>query len=335
MLCGTLACCALVSAQAAPSLEYVSTLSLPCEGSRIALPVSVTVGTDGIVCVTDATGNAGHLLDRGNVHLFSTERAAGLADPLDICVEASGGFVCTDSRTAGGRTIRKLDFFGQLLPFAPEPVTDLWTPERLLVTRDGNYVTTDPTNGYLAKHDAKTGALLWKRELKDSQSGELIALGRPGEAPDGRLLLPFPGLRQIQVLSAEGEHETEFGTPGGARGRLSFPVGVAFCPDGSIAVLDRMRHVILLYDEHFGFISEFGTFGKGPQDLYYPAAIASSSDGLIYVAQGLEGRIQQLRFTTTGSAEPNNDRFRPVVAGRTEREIRSGREGVVEAQPSP
>ncbi len=192
VLYGTFAWCALVSAQATPSLEYSSTLSLPCEGSRIALPVSVTVGTDGIVCVTDATGNAGHLLDRGNVHLFSTEQAAGLADPLDICVEASGGFVCTDSRPAGGRTIRKLDFFGQLLPFAPEPVTDLWTPEHLLVTRDGDYVTTDPTNGYLAKHDAETGVLLWKRDLKDSPSGELIALGKPGEAPDGRTTAALP-----------------------------------------------------------------------------------------------------------------------------------------------
>jgi DNA-binding beta-propeller fold protein YncE len=295
----------------------------------------VTVGADGIACVTDATSVAGHLLDSGNILLFSTDEGAGLADPLDISVETSGGFACTDSKPEGGRTIRKLDFFGQRVPFAPEPVTELWTPEHLLMTRDGNYVTTDPTNRTLAKHDAQTGALLWKRLLEDSQSGDLIGLGKPGEAPDGRLLLPFPGRRQIEVLSAEGEHVTEFGVPGGAWGRLSFPIGVAICPDGTIAVLDRMRHVILLYDGHYEFISEFGTFGQGPQDLYYPTSIASSSDGLIYVAQGLEGRIQQFRFTTTGSADPSGNGPRPVVAGRGEREARSGREVVVEARLSP
>jgi hypothetical protein len=126
-----------------------------------------------------------------------------------------------------------------------------------------------------------------------------MALGRPAEGPDGRLLLPVPGDRQVIVLSAEGQLETAFGTPGGTRGRLAFPIGVAFCPDGGIAVLDKMRHVILLYDEQHRFVSEFGDFGMGPADLYYPAALASTEDGRIYVVQGFEGRIHVFRFRAT------------------------------------
>jgi DNA-binding beta-propeller fold protein YncE len=317
----------VVSAHAIPVLQYQSTLELPRGDVRAALPVSVTTGADGSVCVVDATTHSGHLLDPHNIHLFSTAGIAGLADPMDMVVEASGGLVCTDSRPEGGRTIRRLDFFGQPLPYEPERPSDLWWPEHLLLTRDGNFVTTDPANGLLVKHDAATGALLWKRELHDDRSGELIGLGRPAEAPDGRLLLPIPGNRQVAVLSAQGEFETAFGTPGGAQGRLSFPVGVAFCPDGTIAVLDRMRHIVLLYDEHYQFMAEFGKFGTGPTDLYYPAAIATTADGRVYVAQGLEGRIHMFRFTTTGAALINASRSRSTDAGREERLNRSRREG--------
>lgn len=329
ILCLALGMTGAVGAQAAAFLQYDSTLELPRHDLRESLPVAVTTSTDGAVCVVDATTRSGHLFDRQNVHLFSTSGIAGLGDPMDIVVDGSGGFVCTDSRPEGGRTIRKLDLFGQPLAYEPERPSDLWQPDHLLLTRDGNYVTTDPSNGLLAKNDAATGALLWKRSLLEDRYGELVGVGRPAEAPDGRLFLPIPGNREIVILSAEGEPDTAFGEPGAARGLLSFPVGVAFCPDGTIAVLDRMRHIILLYDEHYRFVSEFGRFGTGPTDLYYPTAIAATADGRVYVAQGFEGRIHLFRFTATGSAIPNASRSRPTDAGRVERSNRSRREGGV------
>ncbi len=158
-------------ARAAASLQYESTLELPREDVREGLPVAVTTGADGSVCVVDATTRSGHLFDANNIHVFSTAGIAGLADPMDIAVETSGGFVCTDSRPEGGRTIRRLDFFGQPLAYEPERPFDLWQPEHLLLTRDGNFITTDASNGWLAKNDAVTGALIWKRSLKDDRSG--------------------------------------------------------------------------------------------------------------------------------------------------------------------
>jgi DNA-binding beta-propeller fold protein YncE len=295
------------------------------------MPVSVTVDPDGIVCVTDATSAAGHLVDERDVHIFSTSEAATLGNPIDLTVEIAGGFVCTDARADGGRTIVKLDFFGQPIPYAPVAVADVWSPERLLVTQDGNYVTTDPTNRVLAKHEAKTGELLWKTDITEALGGELVALGRPGEAPDGKLLVPVPGIRQIAVFSAGGEYLTSFGTPGATLGRMAFPIGVACCPGGTIAVLDQMRHLVLLFDDQYRFISEFGSFGRGPADLYYPAAIAVSPDGLIYVAQGFEGRIQQFQLKIPESGAIDGSHPRRCEAGREERRDRSQRGGVVHA----
>ncbi len=318
-----------VSAGAAPLLQYEATLGLLHAEIREGLPVSVTAGADGSICVTDATTQSGHVFDGRDVHVFSTGRITGLGDPEDIAVDASGGFVCTDSRPEGGRTIRRLDFFGQPQAYEPERPLDLWQPEHLLLTRDGNYLTTDASNELIAKHDVQTGALLWKRAVADFRSSELIAIGKPAEAPDGSLYLPLPGDRHVVVLSAEGEYQTSFGQPGAARGRLSFPVGVAFCPDGSIAVLDRMRHTILVYDVGRQFISEYGVFGMGPTELYYPTAIAATADGRIYVVQGFEGRIHEFRFIASRSAVSTTSRAWLSVAGRGGRSDRSRREGGV------
>jgi hypothetical protein len=308
-------------------LEHESVLYLPSTGLRAGLPVAVALGADGTICVTDATSGAGYLFDR-DVLVYGTGAIAGLTSPMDLVVDASGGFACTDGRLEGGRTIRRLDFFGLPLAYEAEQPLNFWQPEHLLLTRDGHYLTTDPSNGLLVKHDATTGSLLWKIDLAELREGEVIAIGKPAEAPDGRIFLPVPGDHQVMVLSADGRLLDTFGVAGGGRGRLAFPIGVAICPDGSIAVLDKMRHTILLYDGQYRFESESGQFGSGREDLYYPDAIAAAADGRIYVIQGFEGRIHRFRFTATGAVNVIASRPWLMGAGRVERFDRSRGEGV-------
>lgn len=314
-------------ARSARVLQHEAVLSLPGQELRAALPASVTSGADGTVCVTDATTHAGFIFE-GDVLVFDTTSSSGLSSPQDLVVDSSGGFVCTDSRPEGGRTIRRLDFYGLPFAYVAERPAAFWQPEHLTLLRDGNYLTTDATNGLLVKSDAATGAILWTRHAQDLQMEEIVGLGRPAEAPDGRLFMPVPGNRQVMVLSAEGEFLETFGVPGGARGRLAFPIGVAFCPDGSIAVLDKMRHKVLLYDQENQFVAEFGTFGLGPSDLYYPESIASTADGRLYVVQGFEGRVHLFRFSATGAGNVTASRPWLMGAGRVERSCRSQREGV-------
>ena len=79
---------------ALPLLQYEATLTLPRESGRAGLPVAVTAGFDGIeVCVTDGTTNSAHLFNASNIHIFDTGLAAGLAQPMDVAVDSSGGFV--------------------------------------------------------------------------------------------------------------------------------------------------------------------------------------------------------------------------------------------------
>jgi hypothetical protein len=129
------------------------------------------------------------------------------------------------------------------------------------------------------------------------------------------LYLPIGGDHLIRVLTGEGVPDTSFGRPGTGRGRLSFPVGVEFSPDGSIAVLDRMRHVVLLYGADLGFQGEFGEFGFGVRNFYYPASISATPDGRLYVAQGFLGRVLMFRFVSTSSACITTTSSRPLDGG--------------------
>jgi DNA-binding beta-propeller fold protein YncE len=319
---------------AAPVLEYQATLDVPRGEERSSLPVAVSVNpVDGgqagccEVCVTDAVTASGFVFDRSNVRVFNTGLIARLVAPVDVTVLSTGGFVCTDGLQGGGRIIRRLNFFGEPMAFEPEVPPEGWAPEHLLVTRDGNYVTTDPTRGRLAKHDARTGALLWERAVDALQSGEILGLGKPAEAPDGRLYLPLGGERRVAVLSADGESLESFGVPGTGAGRLSFPVGVAFCPDGNVAVLDRMRGVVLFYSSLHVFQAESGQPGGGATDFYYPNAIAAAPDGRVYVAQGFLGRVYVFRYVVTEAVRFMTINQSCLAEARRVRAFDSHREG--------
>jgi len=71
---------------------------------------------------------------------------------------------------------------------------------------------------------------------------------------------------------------------------------------GVDAVLDRMRHTVLVYDRDHGFTSEFGSYGGAPGQLYHPLAIAAAP-GRILVAQGYEGRVQAFGIFGTEAGE--------------------------------
>lgn len=318
----------------APVLEYEATIELPHGAERSALPVAVTATAVGgnsaggcEVCVTDAVTASGLVFDRGNVQVFNTGLISRLVTPMDMTVLSTGGFVCTDEPRAGERTIRCLNLFGEPTHYEPELPRDGWTPEHLLVTHDGNYVTTDPLRGRLAKHDARTGALLWERPVDAQQSGEILGIGKPAEAPDGRLYLPLGGERRVAVLSADGESLESFGVPGTGPGRLSFPVGVTFCPDGNTAVLDRMRGVVLFYDSSYVFQAESGQSGWGARDFYFPSAIASAPDGRVYVAQGFLGRVHVFRYVVTEAVRSMTTNQSCLAEARRVRAFDSRREG--------
>ncbi len=285
--------------------DYARALQLERGEAADARPEAVAIDpVTGEVCVTEAVGSALQVFNGRGALLFRTGLLARLSSPASGCLDGDGSFVCTDTDSLATRTIRRLDLRGEPLPWQAESPRAGWSPVHLTITSDGNFVTLDPASGLLAKHDARTGALLWTRALGGERAGEL-GLGRPCEALDRRLYVPGGELHCVLVLSPEGEPLTAFGELGSTLGGLIFPVGVAPGPGGTVAVLDRMRHKLLLFDRDFVFRAEFGAMGAGPGDFYHPLALATAPEaGLAYVTQGFEGRVQVFRLSSLDTSEP-------------------------------
>lgn len=283
------------------AFHFESAVRLDVGEAGLVRPIALSVDpATGDVCVTDERGVSFHVVDGHGITLFTTSLAAALSTPVDGCLERDGGFVFIDRGPDGERTLRKLDLRGEPLRFDVERPTPQWRPDHLIVGADGNYVSLDKFAGTLTKHDAATGRVLWHRALEGVS--EQSELGRPAEAPDGRLYIPGGELHLVLVRTADGEDAGSFGRAGTGPGRLAFPVGVAFGPGGEVLVLDRMRHTVLVHDRDHVFKSEFGSFGGAPGQLYHPLAIAATP-GRILVAQGYEGRVQAFGIFGTEAGE--------------------------------
>ncbi len=302
-----LAICTAVDA--AVVFEYAGNLQL--DEGRHGQPRPVSVSTDadsGEIVVSDAAGSAIHVLHPGGGALYTTGALSGLSSPADAVPTPDGGFVFIDSDGDRGRTIRRLDLSGEPVAFAAEAPVRGWRPEHLAVTSDGHYLTLDPVTGLLAKHDAGDGSLIWRRALWADDGAESVC-GRPSEAPDGRLYVPLSQEHRVLVLTADGRPDGSFGEVGTTPGKFSFPVDVAFGLDGLVMVLDRMRHVIVVFDENHDFVTEYGRMGSSPGAFYHPVSMTFAS-GRLYVAQGFEGRVQSFHvFRTEAVRRESTDAF--------------------------
>ncbi len=284
---------ALAEAASAPVAHYERRL---LGDPPLDRPVAITRDrTTGELCITDDGARALDVFDAGGLHRFRTDPASGLRAPQSGCLDAEGGFVCTDLEGVNDRTIARLNFLGEPVPYSPEKPADPWRPQWLLISQDGNYVTLSKS-GLLTKHDAADGTLMWRRQVSDPEWERSDLLGRPTEGPDGTLYVPHAGRGLVLLLTADGDPAGEFGEPGTKRGELAFPVSVALGAGGHILVLDRLRHSVLIYDADRKYVAEFGRVGYRPGDFYHPVALAAAEDGRVWVAQGFEGRLQQYRL---------------------------------------
>ena len=76
------------------------------------------------------------------------------------------------------------------------------------------------------------------------------------------------------------------------------PRGIAVNSKGLIAVSDRKRHTILIFDKERKFVRKLGCHGENPGQLNSPAGITFLNDDEILVADDHNHRIQQFNVQT-------------------------------------
>ena len=76
------------------------------------------------------------------------------------------------------------------------------------------------------------------------------------------------------------------------------PNWIAVNSKGTIALSDDKKDCILMFDKDGNFVRKFGSYGKGPGELFTPAGLAFLNDDELLVVDDRNGRIQQFNVQT-------------------------------------
>ena len=134
--------------------------------------------------------------------------------------------------------------------------------------------------------------------------------------PEHRVWVINETFNQIYVFSNDGRNLLktlgEKNVPGHDGTHFAKPQDVAFLPDGRILVADGLdNHRVMILDRNANYISEFGSFGKGPGQFNGVHALAAGPRGMIFVLDRSGGRINVFRTT----AAPAKVEFVEAFAG--------------------
>ena len=96
---------------------------------------------------------------------------------------------------------------------------------------------------------------------------------------------------RVQVFTEDGQYLRQFGKKGKGEGELTCCIGIAIDSD-IVYIADRGNHRISVFTTEGCFITSFGTKGSEPGQFSHPYGITIDKNGLVYVCDYDNNRIQ-------------------------------------------
>ena len=189
-----------------------------------------------------------------------------------------------------------------MIPFNPYEVTpirtiyDLSSPRGVAVLDDGRIVVSYVPNtvSVLSKEGKKV-----KSFGKGANNITFAASHGVVITDDGYILVADCGNHKIQKISMDGQYVTSVGSNGTGTLQFMSPEGIAISPvKKRNYIADRDNHRIQVLNHDLTFCRTFGKEGTGDGEFKGPRDIAIDSDGLVYVTDISNHRIQ--KFTHDG-----------------------------------
>jgi hypothetical protein len=228
------------------------------------------------------------------VYRFTADAALGLV--TDLAVEPSGDLlVLSQARQEGTRRqvslLTRCDYRGEPqerveFRYWPEPYRNL--PVHRLFLREGRLLLVNVPRMLVVEATIE-GVFLRGWDLgeplgideADRPNVQIEGLSVDGA---GNLLVTVPVLFRAFVVSPEGEARA-FGSPGSAPGRFGNLGGIVADDRGRVFVADKLRNVVMVFDETLQFLEEFGYRGNRPENLRGPSQLAVGEGGALYITQ--------------------------------------------------
>jgi hypothetical protein len=287
LLASTLAAALVPAPAAAFKLAYAYNLSTPTGALKTS---SVGLSFDRKTRETYVLGYGQvRIFNEAGMEIFSFGDDAALGAVHGLAALESGELVLL-SYEGHSPSLLRTNFRGEpigriALTGVPEAFAAEFRPNRLAHHEGRIYlvdessmkllVTTD-SGSHVASHDL--AALLGMPEKRRD-------LGINGASVDkqGRFLFTVAPLFKVHVLSPDGTLQS-FGQSGSAPGKFNIVAGVGADDEGRIYVVDSLKCAVLVFDQGFRFLGEYGYRGRRPGELIFPTSVAVG-DGKVYVAQ--------------------------------------------------
>ena len=165
-------------------------------------------------------------------------------------------------------------------------------------------VVTDNAGLFLKGYDIASLLRDQGMKDKDTDSEKMDMFGFSVDR-DGNLLCTIPGLSSALRITPDGK-ATVFGRRGSGPGKFGVVSGIVSDDRGYYFVSDRLRCVVLVFDNDLKFHGEFGYRGVGKANLVAPNDLAVDREGRLYIAQAARRGVSVFRIDGAGGRPASN-----------------------------
>lgn len=279
-------------------------------GSLFFYPRGVSVDDAGNVFVADTFNNKVKKYDAALSYQYSVGGYPLPLYPNSVRPDNRGAFYVTDTGNSQVVRYRDLGTSATLSAVlgAPRSADGQFSePNGIDVGPDGRVYVADRFNHRIQVFDGQ-GNFLGKWG-KNGGAGTYLSIGTgPGEFHmPGQISITAAGQvyvadtlnSRVQILDADGNHQSTLGGFGFTPGSFVMPTGVAVDGDGEVFVVDWATAYIQKFDANHQFAGIWGGFGLGDGQFRRPTEVSVDAAGNVYIVDSLNSRIQ--KFDNNGN----------------------------------
>ncbi len=299
-----------------PNGEFVSKFgSGGSEEGQLSEPRGLAIDVQGHVWVADTGNNRVEGFSPGGVYLSqfgATGSEEGqLSEPRGLATDSEGRLWVTDTGNARVQEWMLPDWTPTYLTaFGRATSNPLSRPTNTAADAEGNVWVADTAHNRIQEFNSK-GEFVRQFGSKGSGAGELNEPLGVAIDSEGDVFVADSGNGRMEKFDPEGKCLGSFGEAG----QFELLIGIAIDAEDNVWTLDmdREESMVQRFDAEGEFISSFGTFGVEEGQLILPQAIATDSEGDVWVTDVLD-RVQQFKpngefISKFGSSGSGNGQF--------------------------
>ena len=232
--------------------------------------------------------NIVYVFNASGMQTFSFGEDLDVGQIVDVAVDRNGGFLLLSSRD-GRSIVTRCTFRG--VPIGPVEFSGFPAGLELMANRmmlrnghlylaslaESKVIVTDVAGVFRSSIDVFS-QLLPEERMDDVQSVGFFV------DDAGNIFLTMPTLFRVFKRAPDGTMAS-FGSAGSGQGKFGILGGIATDKAGNLFVADKLKCVVMVFDQDFRFLTEFGYRGPGAANLIVPDDVAVDRRGRIYVSQ--------------------------------------------------